>query len=235
MERTANLVLAGNSRKEITVNLQERLQEELSIGGTARWGTRGKTISILLKIWLTGRPQWPFIRERGLELLRELPDRYHLAVYWGMTMAAYPFFGAVAEATGRLLQLQETVGASQVQRRLRERYGERETVFRAVRRILRVFSDWGVLEDTRTKGTYRAKGKKRSLSHETLNVWMVAARLAAGEGKPESIRILTQHPSLFPFQISVPSSMALEAWKGFSVARHGFDDDVLISFLGTRP
>ena len=36
-----------------------------------------------------------------------------------------------------------TAGAAQVQRRLRERFGERETVARAARRILRAYIDWG--------------------------------------------------------------------------------------------
>ena len=170
MEQTANLVLAGNSRDEITVSLHELLKEKLSVGGVTRGGNRGKAISILLKIWLTGCPKWPFIREKGLDLLRELPVRHHLVVHWGMTMAAYPFFGSVAESTGRLLQLQETVGAAQVQRRIRERYGERETVSRATRRILRVFLDWGIMEDTTAKGIYKQRVKKQSLSDETLTL-----------------------------------------------------------------
>lgn len=231
MEQTAHLVLEGNNRKEITLHLQELLQNKLSIGGSARWGNRGKTISILLKVWLTGCPKWPFIQKKGLDLLRERPDRYHLPIHWGMTMAVYPFFGAVAEITGRLLRLQETVNTTQILRRIKERYGERETVSRAARRILRVFSDWGVLEDVGTKGTYRLMGEKRSLNDETLNLWLVAARLAVVEGQPESIRILSQHPSLFPFQVDVPSSKMLEAWKVFTITRHGFDDDVLVSLI----
>ena len=35
-------------------------------------------------------------------------------------MAVYPFFGTVATVVGRLLRLQGTAGASQVQRRIRE-------------------------------------------------------------------------------------------------------------------
>ncbi|MBF0371565.1 MAG: hypothetical protein HQL52_19170 [Magnetococcales bacterium] len=229
MERTANLALAGMDRKEVTASLQEILQEKLSVGGTAQRGNREKAISILLRIWLTGCPQWPFIRDKGLELIRELPERQHLPIHWGMAMAVYPFFGAVAEATGRLLQLQETISSAQVQRRLRERYGERETVFRAARRVLRVFADWGVLEDTPTKGIYRLKEEKRFINSEAVSLWMVVARLAAGEGKPESIRTLTQHPSLFPFQIGMPSQKVLEAWDGINVIHHGFDEKMMVS------
>ena len=95
-----------------------------------------------------------------------------LLVHWCMCMAVYPFFGTVADAVGRLLRLQGTASAAQVQRRLRERYGERETVARAARRILRAYIDWGVLQETEEKGLYRGasthvvdKHNTRALGH----------------------------------------------------------------------
>ena len=48
-----------------------------------------------------------------------------MLVHWCMCMAVYPFFSKVAEATGRLLRLQGTVAAAQVQLRVREQLGER--------------------------------------------------------------------------------------------------------------
>ena len=60
-----------------------------------------------------------------------------MLVHWCMCTVVYPFFGTVADAVVRLLRLQGSAGAAQVQRRLRERLGERETVARAARRIWR--------------------------------------------------------------------------------------------------
>lgn len=229
MAKTANMVLAGMERKEIVVTLQELLQDKLSIGGTAQRGNRGKTISILMRIWLTGRPEWPFIREKGLGLIADLPDRYHLPVHWGMTMAVYPFFGAVAEVTGRLLQLQGTVSSSQIQRRLCEWYGERETVIRATQRVMRVFVDWGVVVDTKSKGQYGLKGEKQHISHESLTVWLLMSRLAVKAGTTESIRTVIQHPSLFPFQIDQPSMQTLKSCKEINLSPHGFGNELLVS------
>ena len=65
-----------------------------------------------------------------------------------------------AEATGRLLHLQGTAAAAQVQRRAREQLGERETVSRAARRILQAFVDWGVLLETNEKRIYRGASKR---------------------------------------------------------------------------
>jgi hypothetical protein len=152
LEQTAALVLAGQTREQIEATLQERLRDKLSIGGTAQRGNREKAITILLKTWVSV-PTWlqPF-RDDGLGILRRLPPADRIAVHWGMTMAAYPFFGAVAETVGRLMRLQGTCVAAQIQRRLREQLGERDTVARAARRILRCFVDWDVLQETREKG-----------------------------------------------------------------------------------
>src|SRR5947209_6488434 len=112
------------------------------------------------------------LRDDGLDHLRRLPLDDHLAVHWGMSMAAYPFFGTVAEATGRLLRLQGSAGAAQVQRRTREQLGERETVARAARRILRCFLDWGVLEVSTEKGVYQAAAV-RTVEDTRLAAWLL--------------------------------------------------------------
>ena len=51
LEYTANLVLAGIDKHSIDISLEELLHERLSVGSQARRGSRGKTISILKKIW----------------------------------------------------------------------------------------------------------------------------------------------------------------------------------------
>ena len=105
LEQTAALVLAGQTREQIETTLQERLHDKLSIGGTAQRGNREKAITILLKIWVSV-PTWlQPLRDDGLGHLRRLPPTDHIAVHWGMTMAAYPFFSAVAETVGRLMRL----------------------------------------------------------------------------------------------------------------------------------
>ena len=52
---------------------------------------------------------------------------------WGMTIASYPFVGSTGEALGRLLKLQKDAFRSDVQRRMREQYGDRDFVNRITR------------------------------------------------------------------------------------------------------
>ena len=227
LEYTANLVLAGNPREEIVAALGERLKEKLSVGNQPERGNRDKAITILTKVWVTVPRELQSLRDEGLDHLRSRGPSDRMLVHWCMCMAVYPFFGTVADAVGRLLRLQGTAGAAQVQRRLRERFGERETVARAARRILRAYIDWGVLLETGEKGLYRGAAK-RAVDDRSLAVWAIKARLFAVGDNPRSASALLRGPHLFPFDVVLPSMRELEACEALEISRHGLDQEVLI-------
>ena len=144
-----------------------------------------------------------------------------------MCIAAYPFFRTVAEATGRLMRLQGTVRAAQVQRRVREQLGERETVARAARRILRAFIDWGVVMETDEKGLYRASACC-NIESLPLATWAIKAALLNQNGEPQRAAALLSRPHLFPFDIALPPMRELEACGAFEISHHGMDHQVLL-------
>lgn len=220
------LLLAGKNKEEIQAALHDLLQDKLSKDSEARWGNRGKAVTILLNTWVSVPSAIKGLRDNGLELWRTLPLQDHLPLHWGMSMAAYPFFGAVAETTGRLLQLQGTVAAAQVQRRLREQFGERETVARAGRRILRSFIDWGVLQDTAEKGVYQA-GPVKIIKDPALAAWLIEATLIASDSQSKPLQTIIQSPILFPFSITLPSSSQLEQNDRLELFRQGLDTDMV--------
>ena len=234
LDYTANAVLAGSTEDEIVAALRERLRERFSLGGDRVSGNRDKAVAILTRVWVAVPEERRALRGEGLDLLRQADAKDRMLVHWCMCMAAYPFFGAVAEATGRLLRLQGAAAAAQVQRRLRERLGERETVARAARRVLRAFIDWGVLLETGGKGLYRGAAPHVTGSGP-LAVWVLKAMLSAGEGNPRSPSALLRAPRLFPFEIAAPSTAALEACGAFEIVRHGLDHEVLVSLAAASP
>lgn len=149
-------------------------------------------------------------------------------------MAVYPFFGTVAEATGRLLQLQGSAGAAQVQRRVRERLGERATVSRAARRILRAFIDWGMLLETGEKGVYRG-APKNEIDNARLAVWAACAVLAARCGEARPLSGVLRGPQLFPFDIALPTVNELDDCDALEVTRHGIDHEIILALRNSRP
>lgn len=89
----------------------------------------------------------------------------------------------VAAHVGRLLRLQGRAAASQVQRRVREQYRERDTVSRAARRVLRSFVDWEVLKETSEKGIYTA-GLSLAIAQVEVIAWLAEAFLRANANGP---------------------------------------------------
>src|SRR5271157_3496122 len=198
LEQTANFVMAGNDKTAVVQALQEALKDKVSVGGQGQRSNREKIITILLKAWLTVPTEIDPLRLEGLELLRNLPRRDHLAIHWGMVMAVYPFWSGVAVQVGRLLRLQGSAAAAHVQRRVREQYGERETVSRAARRVLRSYLDWGVLQESGEKGIYSA-GSSLAIDNSRLVAWLVEASLHARANGSAPLKDLLDSPSLFPF------------------------------------
>lgn len=229
LERTATLVLAGNDEAAMYHDLQELLKDKLSIGGNAKRSNREKVITILMKIWVRPPHELLPLQREGLNLLARLPREEHIAIHWGMAMAVYPFWGNVAAQVGRLLRLQGSVTAGQVQRRVREQYGERDTVSRAAQRVLRSFVDWGVLREiSTTRGTYTA-GLTRPIDQVEVIAWLAEAFLHAHPGGSVALRTVLDATSLFPFHLRyVPAAHLVAVCDRLDVLRHGLDQDLVM-------
>ena len=226
LEQTAQIFLAGNTKEQIETILQDVLSGKLSVGGTAQRGNREKVITILMKTWVTVPAMLEVLRNDGLDLLKRLPQNNHLPIHWGMSMSVYPFFGVVAETVGRLFRLQTTAAASQIQRRIREELGERETVARAARRILRCFIDWGVLQDMDKKGIYRAAPKKL-LGDKELKSWLIEALLISNCSSPLPLKGILERPVFFPFKMDQLTLRDVETNTRLTLFRHGLDEDMV--------
>ncbi len=180
-----------------------------------------------MKIWRNVPPDIEPLRDDALEMLPALNPNHRHAVHWGMTLAVYPFWGMVAAHTGRLLRLQSTAAAAQVQRRLREQYGERQAVSRATARILRSFIDWGALTEAKGKGVY-ARGKQRELGDARVAAWLAEAMLRS-RPRVRGPASLLRHPMLFPYRLPhlAASQVAARSCR-LEVLRQGLDDEVLM-------
>jgi len=187
-------------------------------------GSLSKTVTILLKVWARPAAELSTLHRSAVELYSRLPSQKRVLVHWGLTMSAYPFWGAVANSSGRLLNLQGTASANQVQRRLREQYGERETVARRTRYVLRSFVDWGVLKESSIKGTY-IKGVELVVSQPEAIAWLIAAALYARPQKSAPFQELITSPSLFPFVFHTVSAAQLSPLApNLDFVRHGLDE-----------
>ena len=157
-----------------------------------------------------------------------MPRHERLAIHWGMTMAVYPFWGAVAANVGRLLTLQGNVATSQVQRRLREQYGERETVSRSVGRLLQSFTGWGVLEEITERGLYNARIPQQ-IDDPRVIAWLIEAYLNSIPSGKAELRAALDAKCFFPFQLEKVSGNQLTSFSNqFEIFRQGLDKELIL-------
>ena len=223
LEHTAKLAKSGYTRDEIYDSLARLLKDELSVGSDARRGSREKTITILLKTWVTVPKALEPFRQDGLVLLDKIPRNQCVAVHWGMSMAAYPFWGAVAAVIGRLLRLQETFTAEQAKRRVREQYGERETAARSARYVVNAIKNWGLIREGSRKGVY-LPAERIIIDDIDFAGWLIEAVLRSSGGGNREIKSLFQAPALFPFQLDTASGKAISGNQRIESVRHGLDE-----------
>jgi hypothetical protein len=228
LDYAAGLVLAGMHTPEVKTALCTELQGAFQSANTAARGSLDKTVTILMRIWVRPPLELRPLQQDGLKFLVKLPRECHVAVHWGMIMAVYPFWGAVAANVGRLLRLQGAVTVSQVQRRLREQYGERETVSRAAQRILRSFVDWGVLVASDEQGLYRPASSV-AVDQAALIAWLTEAYLRAQATTGQALSVVMGSPSFFPFSFAPVSAAHLaDSSSRLHYFRDGLDEALIM-------
>jgi len=229
LEHTVELFDNGFSEPEISKALLNEVSGYLSVGkSTVSRGSGEKAVSNLLKIWIRVPAFLLPLRDAGLKMFSEFPREHHIVLHWGMTIAVYPFWGFVAAQTGRLLKLQKSVTPVQVQRRMKEYYGERPTVKDATRRALRSMGDWGVLKESNQKGVY-LPGLLLSISHPHLISWLIEATLHTRPNRSAPLKELIESTTLFPFRITpvTAESLATNSPR-LEILRHNLDDVLMI-------
>ncbi len=133
----------------------------------------------------------------------------------------------IYKQTGRLLNLQDQITQSQVFNRLKEHYGDRETVARNARYTMRSFVAWGVLKDSDCKGCYKKAAPVKIVDKDLAILMVEAALLATPEGRA-TLGLLLNNPGFFPFQLPVMTGdFVSQNSDRVEVVRYGLDDELL--------
>ena len=167
----------------------------------------------------------PF-RDASLEILQRNPSMA-VPIHWGLISAVYPFWFNVARQTGRLLALQDQVTQTQIINRLKEQYGDRQTVSRYAKYVIRSFVAWGVLQDSEAKGCYE-KSVPMNTTEPTLAILMFESALRATPEAKGALKLLLNTSTFFPFQLPVMTGdFIAQRNERIEVVRYGLDDELL--------
>lgn len=228
MEKTVKLLLAGLDAKAMRRELHDFLANSKSDAVEGELSDQSRTFAVnnLMRIWVAPDPDLIAFRNAALSMLRDHPLRAP-QLHWAMISAAYPFWFNVARQTGRLLNLQDQVTRQQIVNRLKEHYGDRQTISRYSRYVIRSFVDWGVLIDTQSKGCYE-KTSVLVVLDKSLTVLLLEAALYASSEGVGLLGSVVHAPSFFPFKIpEITGDLIQQLNPRIGVVRYGLDDELL--------
>jgi len=224
LDATAAQVAHGATADELHAYLWNLLDGSVSAGSSGFNSDRGKTVTVLKRVWCLVPDDLLDLRDRAIKALSEVDANERIAIHWAMCMATYPFFRDVASTIGRLMALQDQVTLAEARRRLAEQWGDRDITRRASQRIIRSFVAWGVLRDSSPRGTYQPPASRISAAGPTSE--LLGESLLLGLGRPLPATQVATHPSLFPFQLELsPADLGKSA--RFALDRHGIDTDMV--------
>jgi hypothetical protein len=235
MDRVLRMMLSGMTEVQIRQDLDQFLSTQKQSGGVGERGqkTYGMAIGILSSWFAPDKELIPF-RDSALALARVLPENDWLALHWAVISASYPFWFNVAKQVGRLLNLQDSITQTQIFNRVKELYGDRETVARNARYTVRSFIAWGVLKDSDAKGCYE-KAHPVSITDPALAILMVESALFAVPDAKSALELILNNPAFFPFRLPVMTGdFVSQRSERIDVVRYGLDDELLKLVEGKR-
>jgi hypothetical protein len=223
LEATASRVAAGDSLEELRAGMWHYLEGKVS--GDKFNSDRGKTMTVLTRIWAKVPPPVNPLKTRAVAAFKTSKARDHLALHWAMAIASYPVFSDVAATAGRLLTLQDSFSLAQLTNRMVAQWSERPVLVKSTQRIIRSLVDWGALADTETRGVYGRAPKALHVSKE-IALLLCEALLLDNEYHSLPANQLLDHPALFPFTHSLTMA-GLREEPVFDVHRQGVDGDMV--------
>lgn len=221
MDATAGFVADGLA----TADVRRRLFEYLEgiVPGDTPHTQRGKTITVLTRIWSRVPTEAVGLRDDALRVYPDVSPDGRLAVHWAVTMAVYPFFLDTAAMVGRLIRLHGATSLQQVTRRLEEGWGARPSIYRSAHRVLQTMERWGVIDTAERPGQYRAAAI-RPIVEAQIGVLLAEAVLLGRRGGTSSTGDLASSPALFPFEVRLDAGELRRAER-LEVHRMGLDVD----------
>ena len=228
LDKAASCVLAGMNVNETRDALHEYLRNPATPGTYAERSdeTRRFAVNAVMKTWAHPRNELLAFRDAALLALRDNRSDAP-ALHWAIISAAFPFWYELGRHTGRILTMQNLVTQTQVISRVSDSYGDRQSVSRYGRFIVRSFVEWGFLADADTHGCYQA-GPKREVSSPKILGLLYEAALRASGAERQSAVVSLSDPWLFPFLCPAVSSVAsVVDTDRVVVERYGLNEETL--------
>lgn len=182
-----------------SIDSLDELLDSAGLGNEAKIKTRTKLNALVLE----PRAELIDFIDRGIAHFSNVTQPQNTACFaWGAALATYPYFGKVAEFTGRLTSMQGDCSMPEVHRRMSELYGERSNIKTATRAVIQTQVDWGAIRRV-IKGNRIERLPPIPVSEPIKISWLIEAALRY-HGKAMALPTLQSTAPLYPFTFDQP-------------------------------
>jgi hypothetical protein len=142
-----------------------------------------------------------------------------LVLHWGMLLLTHPFFRDMTTELGNLFLLQSEIPSSQMYRKMRGLYGDKERVNVATKSLFATLRYLECLESSK-KSVY-TQPEKQEINDRELKNWLaeVVIRVSGKEALP--VDLITSAPFLYPFRFRL-NTTEIDS-SSLSLLRQGLD------------
>ena len=159
MNHSLYLTLQGLSEKDIRKELDEYLSVQVTESGKAFTKAALNNAKPLLAIWFKSDPVNNDFRDALIREAASIDSSNWIPLHWALMAVEYPLWYHVANQFGRLFSLQDIVTPAQVYSRIKDIYGDSETVSRNTRYIITTMSHWKLIEKQNGKNGFYVRPK----------------------------------------------------------------------------
>jgi hypothetical protein len=227
MNYTVSLLKSGFGKEEIRKELQHYLATKKGNGETGDRAeyTMSLAVTLLMNTWISPKPELIDLRDRLLKLI-DMED-FESVCHWAMVTSVYPFWFSMSYVFGSLFKLQEQIKKSQVMSRTYEILGERNTIERCSRYVIRSFISWDIIKDTEKVGYYR-KGKSIDITDISLASILIESMLNAIPEQRIALSSILNCPAFFLFKLpSITGSQIAQVNSNLTVEQFSVNEEFI--------
>jgi hypothetical protein len=228
MQHVVRLLKSGldeqSIRKELEIYLLEKRGSGLT-GDRAEY-TMSLAVTLLMNIWVS--PKGNLLPYRDKLLRYTNSQSFEKVSHWSIFSAAYPFWFNICYIFGSLFKLQDQIKKTQVMKRIYEVLGERNTVERCSRYVIRSLVSWGIIKDLDTKGIYE-KGNVISITDLTMLSLLFEGALFAINDEKIQLSSINNCPAFFHFDFPIITGTQISKLNDNIILEHYSIDNEYLS------
>ena len=180
----------------------------------------------VLETMFYDEPSW--ILEDSLKIYRTLTEEQRLPLFWALLISNFPIFYDTCKSVGAISEYRENVTILQVREMVYERWGARNIIHQAVKKVFQTMKDLGIILAKNKPGIFALAN--HPVSDSRLVNYLVVAVLTAVNASYMTWENIIGNRALFPFEIKHVTQADAAACEKLCLERMG--DDVVIRVKG---